>query len=106
MRRASGSYAAAFRFSKRSRMDLALKQHEYQRQLGPDWADKSYRYFHEQLLPYNPLDESLWIASARSALASGGGAGKDYALEDIRMALILNPDSQEAIDLKKQIESQ
>lgn len=104
LREVTGRYAAAFRFSNRERMDLALLHHEYWRQLGPDNADKSYKYLREKLIPLHPTDERFWIAAAKSAYASGGKMGRDWALECLRYALILVPDHEEALALKKEYE--
>jgi hypothetical protein len=100
IRKATAKYAAAFRFSQRSRMDIALKQHECWRKLGPDNADKSYKYLREKLIPLDPMNEELWLAAARSAWASRlnerDNMAREWAKECLKMVLILVPDHGEA----------
>ncbi|MHC4599522.1 MAG: HEAT repeat domain-containing protein [Planctomycetota bacterium] len=95
IRKACACYATAFRYSGRRQKELVLKQHELQRQIGPDFADKSYKYLREKLIPWDPLNEDFWLAAAKSALASGGGVGKGWAKECLQMVLILVPDHDE-----------
>lgn len=95
-RKAAANYREAFRWSKHQRVDLALKHHEVWRQLGPDNAEKSYEYLHSKLIPRWPLNEDLWMAAARSGLASGGTPGKKMAEGDLRMVLLLVPEHAEA----------
>ncbi|MHC4778773.1 MAG: hypothetical protein ACYTFG_09385, partial [Planctomycetota bacterium] len=103
VRAACGRYFMAFKFSGYQRMDLALKWQGCKRQLGPDNADKSYKEFHSLLIPIDPLNEDFWVGAAKSALASGGKTGKDWARQDLKMALILVPDHEEAKQLLSEV---
>lgn len=101
-RKATKCYAQSFRYGDRRDLKIALKQHECQRKIGPDFADKSYQYLMEKLIPRSPLRVELYIAAAKSGLASGGGQGKDMAKTALRMALMLDPENGEAKELMQQ----
>ncbi|GEM_PF-2956990 len=103
VREATRRFAAAYRFSGENRMDILLEKHKYWRQIGPDHADKSYHDLRDKIIPFRPHHEELWIAAARSALASGGGIGRNWARECLRMALILVPDHAEAKALMEEV---
>lgn len=96
LRAACGRYFMAWRFSQHRRMDLALKWQELKQRFGPDNADESYKEIMERLIPIAPLNEDIWMAAAKSALASGGAIGRKRAKEALEMVLVLVPDHAEA----------
>jgi outer membrane protein assembly factor BamB len=106
LRRATAFYANAFRFSGRRRFDLVLKQHECWRRLGPDHAHKSYQYLHMKLLQVDPLNSDFWLAAAKSARASGGQRGREDAIRDLEMVLVLVPDHAESMTLIEEIKKE
>ncbi|MHC5040551.1 MAG: hypothetical protein ACYTHM_24840 [Planctomycetota bacterium] len=108
LRMATARYAAAFRFSGRRRFDIAIKQHDCWRRLGPDNAEKSYHYLRKKLIPMDPLNWQLWLAAAKSVWASRMNDRDKRVMgwtkECLKMVLILVPDQPDAAKLLGELE--